>query len=121
MAHCEEERDARADRQLDRRSPRCMYDSYYTSTVGVCMYVPASTVKKVLRRWRETGSVETHQGRRLADAHNTIMTHEQSMRLLELVTLLVCCVHLPAAGLGESPRSLSGGVFGDSSTLLAVS
>ena len=83
--------------------------------------VPASTVKKVLRRWRETGSVETHQGRRLADAHNTIMTHEQSMRLLELVTLLVCCVHLPAAGLGESPRSLSGGVFGDSSTLLAVS
>jgi len=50
--------------------------------------VPAPTVKKVLRRWRETGSVETHQGRRLADAHNTIMTHEQSMRLLELVTLL---------------------------------
>ena len=58
------------------------------SSIADQLDVPLVTVRKVLRRWRETGSVETHQGRRLKDPANTIMTHEQCMRLLELVTLL---------------------------------
>jgi hypothetical protein len=42
----------------------------------------------VLRRFARTGEVATHQGRRLADPANTIFTHDEDMRLLELVTVL---------------------------------
>ena len=45
-------------------------------------------IRVVLRRFARTGEVATHQGRRLADPANTIFSHDEDMRLLELVTVL---------------------------------
>jgi len=57
------------------------------NSIAAHLDISESAVKKVLSRWRRTGSVDAHQGRRLANPANTIMSHEQCLTLLELVTV----------------------------------
>jgi len=61
-------------------------------------------IRVVLRRFARTGEVATHQGRRLADPANTIFSHDEDMRLLELVTVLDDKSMLQES-IGARPRS----------------
>ena len=52
------------------------------------LLITSRTVSNIMRRFNETGHVETRQGERLADPHNKCMTFEMDMKLLEMVTVL---------------------------------